>query len=56
MFHRGSSFSLQSILENGLVPCGEESHKGRQTVFFTPPHSLGGDPEEEEPRDDYTVP
>ena len=55
-FHRGCSFSIQSILENGLIPGGKESDKGRQTVFFTPLNPFGGDPKEEEPRDDYTVP
>ena len=31
---------------NGLIPGGEESDKGRQTMFFTP------DSDEEEPSDD----
>ena len=35
-FHRGCSFSIQSIFENGLIPGGHESDKGRQIVFFTP--------------------
>ena len=31
--------------------------KDGRTIFFTPLKSFGGDPEEEEePRDDYTVP
>ena len=50
------SFSIQSIHENGLIPGGEESDKGRQTVFFTPLSPFGGDPDEEESRNDYTVP
>ena len=49
-------FSIQSILENVLIPGGHESDKGRQTVLFTPLNPFGGDSDEEEPRDDYTVP
>ena len=49
-------FSIQSILENGLIPGGKESDKGRQTVFFTPLNPYGGDSDEEERRDDCTVP
>ena len=56
IFHRGCSFSIQSILENGLIPGGKESDKGRQTIFFTPLNPIGGDSDEEEPRDDYTIP
>ena len=52
IFHRGCSFSIQSILENGLIPGEKESDKGRQTVFFTPLNPFGGDSDEEEPRDD----
>ena len=56
IYHRGSSFSIQSNLSSGLIPGGNESHKGRQTIFFTPLNPFGGDPEEEEePRDDHTV-
>ena len=54
--HRGCSFSIQSILENGLILGGHESDKGRQTVFFTPLNPFGGDSVEEEPRDDHTIP
>ena len=54
-FHRCCSFRIQSILENGLIPGGHESDKGRQTVFFTPLNPFGGDSDEEEPWDDYTV-
>ena len=50
--HMGCSFSIQSVLENGLIPGGDESEKGRQTVFFTPLDPFGGDSDEEEPRDD----
>ena len=56
IFHRGCSFSIQSILENGLIPGGKESKGGRQTIFFTPLNPFGGDSDEEEPRDDYTIP
>ena len=55
IFHRCCSFRIQSILENGLIPGGHESDKGRQTVFFTPLNPFGGDSDEEEPCDDYTV-
>ena len=48
-------FFPHSILENGLIPVGKESDKGRQTVFFTPLNPFGGDSDEEEPRDDYTA-
>ena len=43
-FHRGWSFSIQSILQNGLIPGGKESKGERQTIFFT------------RTRDDYTIP
>ena len=56
IFHRGCSFSIRSILENGLISGGRESDKGRQTVFFPPLDPSGGDSDEEEHRDDYTVP
>ena len=55
-FFQVCSFNIQSILENGLIPVGKECDKGRQTVFFTPLNAFGGDSDEEEPRDDYTVP
>ena len=32
-----------------------EATKGRQSVFFTPLNPFGGDSDEEEPRDDYTI-
>ena len=34
----------------------QESDEGQQTVFFTPHNPIGGDSDEQEPRDDYTVP
>ena len=56
-FSQGSSFSIQSILESGLIPGGKESDEGRQIVFFTPLNNpFGEDSDEEEPRDDYTIP
>ena len=57
IYHRGCSISIQSILENGLIPGGKESDKGRQTVFFAHLKPFGRDSEEEEePHDDFTVP
>ena len=55
-FAQCCSFSIWSVLENGLIPGGKESDKGRQTIFFTPLSPFGGDSDEEEPRDDHTVP
>ena len=49
-FHWCCSFSIQSILENELIPGGKESDEERQTIFFTPLNPLGGDSDEEEPR------
>ena len=54
MFHTGCFLSIQSVLENGLIPGGHESEKGRQTVFFAPLNPLGGFSDEEKPRDDYS--
>ena len=48
-FHRGCSFSIQSILENGLSPGGKESKGGRRTMFFTSLIFFAGDSDEEEP-------
>ena len=53
--HRGCSFGVQSILENGLILGGHGGDKGR-IVFFTPLSPFGGDSDEEEPRDDCTFP
>ena len=49
IFHRGCSWSVQSILESGLIPGGKESDKARQAVFFTTLNSFGENPDEEEP-------
>ena len=54
--HWGCSFSIQSILENGLIPGGKESKEGRQTIFFTPPDPFEENSGAEEPRDDFTIP
>ena len=51
IFHTCCSFSIQSILENGLIPGGKKSDKGRQSIFFTPLNPFGGDSDEEEPCD-----
>ena len=40
VFHWACSFSIKSILEDGLIPGGKKSDKGRQTVFFTPLNPL----------------
>ena len=53
--HIGCSFSIQSILENGMIPCGHGSDKGRQTVFITPLNLFGRDSDEEELRDVFSV-
>ena len=52
----GFAFNIQSILENGVIPGGKESDKGRQTIFCTPLNPFGVDSDEEEPSDDYTIP
>ena len=56
IFHRGCSWSVQSILGSGIIPGGKESDKARQAVFFTPLNPSGENPDEEEPHDAYTVP
>ena len=53
VFHRGCSFSIQSILENGLIAGGKQSKEGRQTIFFTPLNPFGENPDEEAPSDDF---
>ena len=55
IFHRGCSWSVQSILGSGLIPSGKESDKARQAVFFTPLNPFGENPDEEELHDDYAV-
>ena len=52
VFHRGCSWSVQSILGSGLIPV----EKARQAVFFTPLNPFGYNPYEEELHDDYAVP
>ena len=41
---------------SGLIPGGKENDKARQTVFFTPLHPFGNNPDEEKPLDDDIVP
>ena len=54
IYHIGCAFSLHSIINNGLIPGGQNSSK-RQTVFFLPI-----DPRDKEHQDpaqiDLTVP
>ena len=49
VFHKGCSFSIRSILENGLIAGGKQSKEGRQTIFFTPLNPFGENPHEEAP-------
>ena len=56
IFHWGCSFSIQSILENGLILDGKESKEGRQTIFFTPLDPFEANSGAEEPRNDNTIP
>ena len=56
VFHRDCSFSIITILENGLIPKGKESKGGRQIIFFTPPNPFRENPDEEEPRDENAIP
>ena len=49
-----SAFNLS--LRTDWFRVERKATKGRQTVFFTPLNPSGGDSDEEEPRDDYTVP
>ena len=53
LFHRSCSFSIQSILENGLNAGGKQNREGRPTIFFTPLNPFGENPDEEVPRDDF---
>ena len=54
IYHIGCAFSLHSIINNGLIPGGQNSRK-RQTVFFLPT-----DPRDESHKDpehiDFSVP
>ena len=56
VFHRGCSFSIQSILEIGLIAWGKQRNEGRQTIFFTPLNPFWENPDEEAPSDDFTIP
>ena len=52
---QGLSDLFHIRLQNGLIPGGKEHKGGRQTIFFTR-STLLVDSDEEEPRDDSTVP
>ena len=56
VFTRGCSFSIQSIPENGLIPGGHGGDKGGQTIFITPLNPFGEDYDEEESREDDSIP
>ena len=56
LYHRGSSWVFQSILESGIITGVKEKDKARQAVFLTPLNPFGKDPEDEKPHLDYTVP
>ena len=43
----GTSFTVNSILQAGLIAGGEDTKEGRQTVFFTPSYPTGDETEEE---------
>ena len=45
--HVGSSCTVNSILQAGLIAGGKDTEKGRQTVFFTPSDPIGVETEEE---------
>ena len=57
IFSQGLLFSAFNLsLRTDWFRVERKATKGRQTVFFTPLNPSGGDSDEEEPRDDYTVP
>ena len=56
IYHREHSWNFLSILGKGVIPVGKEKDKARQAVFLTPTNPFEDDPEEEELRDDFTVP
>ena len=47
LYHRGSSFNVNAILQAGLIAGGKDKKKGRQTTFFTPLDPFGEEAEEE---------
>ena len=53
LFHRGSSYDVQSILRSGFIGGGRKSKEGRQTIFFTPLSPFVDNPDEE-PSDDLS--
>ena len=54
VYHVRISFSVNSILQAKIIVSGEDTQAGRQTVFFTPLDTLGGETEEE--NDDLSKP
>ena len=54
IYHSGCAFNLHSIINNGLIPGGQDSSK-RQTVFFLPidPRDKG---HQDPAKIDFTVP
>ena len=57
IFHWGCSFSIQSVLENGLIP-GGKGKQGRTTDHLLPHHSIRSRkiPAQKNPRNDNTIP
>ena len=47
LYHVGSSFTVNSILQAGLIEGGRCTEEGRQTVFFRPLDPTGDETEEE---------
>ena len=54
LYHVGSFFTVNSILQAGFIAGGKDPQEGRQTVFFTPLGLVGDETEEE--HDDITKP
>ena len=55
LYHKGCSFNMKSILEQGLISGGKETKEGRRTIFFTPLNPFGKDEEEEAVHGDLSV-
>ena len=53
IYHIGCAFNLHSIINNGLLPGGQDSSR-RQTVFFLPIDPR--DKDHEDPEKDFSVP
>ena len=54
IYHIGGAFNLHSIINNGLIPGGQDSRR-RRTVFFSPIDPRDKDHEDPE-RIDFSVP